>query len=230
MRTIPSRFVCRNEGRFQPEEPAGVRRNRARGRTGRRRATISHDSGRSQDANGGRHGASRLCKPAQLRQVQWLQRLTWSKHFAASPYSAGAIIWRVTTETGWDTASLSQDQQGKVLTNVYLSAAARGWSYTFIYQMIDDADTFGVFLNTNPLMPKMAATYIHNLTTILGDTNSNVSATPLSYSISDEPPRYTIGSCKEQRYLRACSMERSGYRRECYRNDCSAASYDGQCV
>ena len=149
LRTIPSRFVCRNEGRFQPEEPAGVRRNRARGRTGRRRATISHDSGRSQDANGGRH---------------------------------------------------------------------------------DDADTFGVFLNTNPLMPKMAATYIHNLTTILGDTNSNVSATPLSYSISDEPPRYTIGSCKEQRYLRACSMERSGYRRECYRNDCSAASYDGQCV
>jgi hypothetical protein len=74
-----------------------------------------------------------------------------------------------------------------VLTNVYLSAAARGWSYTFIYQMIDDSDSFGVFLNTNPLTPKMAATYIHNLTTILGDTSSNFTVTPLDYTISDEP-------------------------------------------
>ena len=156
---------------------------------------------------------------------------TWSRHFAASPYSAGVIIWRVTTETGWDTASLSQDQQGKVLTNVYLSAAARGWSYTFIYQMIDDADTFGVFLNTNPLTPKMAATYIHNLTTILRDTNSNFSThTAQLLHLRRALHGTRLAHAKEQRYLRACSMGRSGYRRECYRNDCSAASYDGQCV
>ena len=112
---------------------------------------------------------------------------TWGKHFPAAPYSAGPGMPRVTTETGWDTASLSQDQQGKVLTNVYLSAAARGWSYTFIYQMIDDSDSFGLFRNTSPLTPKLAATYIHNLTTILADTTSNFSVIPLSYTISDQP-------------------------------------------
>ena len=112
---------------------------------------------------------------------------TWGKHFPASPYSAGPAMPRVTTETGWDTASLSQDQQGKVLTNVYLSGAARGWSYTFIYQMIDDSDSFGVFKNTSPLTPKLAATYIHNLTTILADSTSAFTATPLGYTISDEP-------------------------------------------
>jgi hypothetical protein len=113
---------------------------------------------------------------------------TWGRHFPAAPYSAGPSMPRVTTETGWDTASLSQDQQGKVLTNVYLSAAARGWSYTFIYQMIDDSDSFGLFKNTSPLTPKLAATYIHNLTTILADTTSNFSATPLGYTISNQSP------------------------------------------
>jgi hypothetical protein len=112
---------------------------------------------------------------------------TWGKHFPASPYSAGPGMPRVTTETGWDTASLSEDQQGKVVTNVYLSAAARGWKYTFIYQMIDDSDSFGVFKNTWPLTPKLAATYIHNLTTILADTTSDFSVTPLDYTISNEP-------------------------------------------
>jgi hypothetical protein len=53
--------------------------------------------------------------------------------------------------------------------------------------MIDDSDSFGVFRNTNPLTPKLAANYIHNLTSILADTSSNFSARQLAYSISNEP-------------------------------------------
>jgi len=110
---------------------------------------------------------------------------TWSKHYAALPYSAGPALPRVTTETGWDTGSgITEDEQGKVLVNVYLSAAKRGWAYTFIYQLMDDSDSFGLF--TSSLTPKLAATYIHNLTAILADSSSSFSAAPLSYSITNE--------------------------------------------
>jgi hypothetical protein len=110
---------------------------------------------------------------------------TWSKDYAALPYSAGSALPRVTTETGWDTGSdITEDQQGKVLVNVYLSAAKRSWAYTFIYQLMDDSDSFGLF--TSSLTPKLSATYIHNLTTILADSSSSFSTTPLSYSITNE--------------------------------------------
>ena len=103
------------------------------------------------------------------------------------PMRQAPSIPRVTTETGWPTGSISGDQQGRLLVNVLLSAAARGWFRTFIYQMIDDTDSFGLFTNTQPLAPKLSATYIHNLTTILSDGTSNFQSTPLSYTIPSEP-------------------------------------------
>jgi len=137
------------------------------------------------------HGTPKLRgKPKRAAMTEWT--VTFSARLGTRisrlrPIRRARGMLRVITETGWDTASVSQDQQSKVLMNVYLRAAARGWSYTFIYQMIDDSDSLGVFLNTSPLTPKVAATYIHNLTTILEDTSSNFSATPLSYTISNEP-------------------------------------------
>ncbi len=49
---------------------------------------------------------------------------------------------------------------------------------------MDETDSFGVFYAVGA--PKLGATYIHNLTTILAD---NVSASPgtLNYSIPNEP-------------------------------------------
>ncbi len=114
-------------------------------------------------------------------------RDTWSKHYPASPLGTGASIPRVTTETGWDTVHISQNMQGKVLTSVYLDAAVRGWAYTFIYQMIDDVDTLGLFQNTTPPTPKLAATYIHNLTSILADASSAFTPTPITYGVTNMP-------------------------------------------
>ena len=75
-----------------------------------------------------------------------------------------------------------------MLTSVYLSQAARGWAYTFIYQMIDDSpDAYGLFTNTTPPTPKLAATYIHNLTSILADTSSAFTPTPITYSVANNP-------------------------------------------
>ena len=72
--------------------------------------------------------------------------------------------------------------------NTYLAQFKRQWHYTFIYQLRDGEggnDNLGLF-NSNST-PKLAATYIHNLTTILADTTSVASPGFLSYSIINEP-------------------------------------------
>ena len=113
---------------------------------------------------------------------------TWNMRFSASPYSAGPRLPRVTTETGWPTdGSITPDQQGKLLVNVYLSAAKRNWSYTFIYRMFDDTwATWGIYA-LDHTTPKLAATYIHNMTSILSDTSSDFLPAALDYSIPGEP-------------------------------------------
>ena len=72
--------------------------------------------------------------------------------------------------------------------NTYLAQFKRGWRYTFIYQLRDGEggnDNLGLF-NSNST-PKLAATYIHNLTSILADQIPVGSPGILNYSIIDEP-------------------------------------------
>jgi hypothetical protein len=117
--------------------------------------------------------------------------VTWYKNYPGYSSAQLQSLPRVTTETGWGTlgaGSLTELQQGKLLLNVYMAQFKRGWSYTFIYQMIDnqggDTAGFGLFHADNT--PKLAATYIHNLTTILAD-NSSFTPGALNYSIPSEP-------------------------------------------
>lgn len=94
----------------------------------------------------------------------------------------------MTTETGWTTSNGGADNQGKVLINVYLAQFKQGWTNTFIYQLRDNdggfTNTFGMFDPNNNA--KLAATYLHNLTTILRDTAVFTPGT-LNYSIPTEP-------------------------------------------
>ena len=117
--------------------------------------------------------------------------VTWYKNYPGYSSAQLQSLPRVTTETGWGTlgaGSLTELQQGKLLLNVYMAQFKRGWSYTFIYQMVDnqggDSAGFGLFHADNT--PKLAATYIHNLTTILAD-NSSFTPGALNYSIPSEP-------------------------------------------
>jgi hypothetical protein len=112
---------------------------------------------------------------------------TWREGFAAAPLSAGRAMPKVTTETGWPTdGSITEDQQGKLFVNLYLSAKKRNWSHTFIYMMFDEfGQNYGLFHQN--ATPKPAATYIHNLTSILNDTTSLFSPVALSYSITGSP-------------------------------------------
>jgi hypothetical protein len=116
--------------------------------------------------------------------------VTWYKNYPGYSSAQLQSLPRVTTETGWGTlgpGKLTELQQGKLFLNVYLAQFKRGWRYTFIYQMHDgeggDTVGFGLFHADNT--PKLAATYIHNLTTILADNTSFTPGT-LTYSVLGE--------------------------------------------
>jgi hypothetical protein len=117
----------------------------------------------------------------------------WAKGYPGYTSAQLQRIPRVTTETGWDSVSDpgGEPVQGKVLVNTYLAQYARGWRYTFIYELGDGEGGGGhQGLFHADWSPKPAATYIHNLTTILADE----SAAPgqrtgtLRYAIANQPP------------------------------------------
>jgi hypothetical protein len=65
---------------------------------------------------------------------------TWRKGFAGYPNADLAKLPRVTTETGWVTGGekgLTQEQQGRLYLNLYLSQFTRGFKHTFY--MLRDA-------------------------------------------------------------------------------------------
>jgi hypothetical protein len=114
---------------------------------------------------------------------------TWNKGFSGYSNAALPGLPRVTTETGWLTqgsGAITQDQQGRVLVNLYLAAFKRGWSYTFVYMLRDDPvqGYWGLF--DTGYQPKKSGTYLHNLTTVLADTGARAPGR-LSYAIANEP-------------------------------------------
>ena len=116
--------------------------------------------------------------------------VTWRGNFRGYSTDQLLTLPRVTTETGWDSTDGSGGEriQGTVLVNTYLAQFKRGWRYTFIYQLRDGeggSGNQGLFHPNST--PKLAATYIHNLTTILADKPTVAPPASLGYSIIDEP-------------------------------------------
>ena len=117
---------------------------------------------------------------------------TW-KGYPATPI-VSCTMPKVTTETGWPSTSITQDQQGKLMTNVYLSAAKLGWQNTFVYLLFDEPQAgnagWGFFSpsdGTANVRPKLLGTYVHNMTTILSDTSSKFIPGTVPYSVANEP-------------------------------------------
>lgn len=116
--------------------------------------------------------------------------VTWRGRFPGYSQADLMALTRVTTETGWDSVSDlgGERTQGIILLNTYLAQFKRGWRYTFIYQLRDGEGGDGSQgLFGRNAVPKLAATYIHNLTSILDDHASNGPRGSLDYSIIDEP-------------------------------------------
>ena len=121
---------------------------------------------------------------------------TWRGGFPGYTHQQLETLPRVTTETGWDSVSNpgGEATQGSVLINTYLAQFRRGWSYTFIYELGEGEGGGGnQGLFHNDWSPKLAATYIHNLTSILADVGSENTERrrfkdTLNYSIAGKPP------------------------------------------
>jgi hypothetical protein len=115
---------------------------------------------------------------------------TWKRRFAGYSNAELEALPRVTTETGWDAPTIGEEQtQGTVLVNTYLAQFKRGWRYTFIYELGEGeggGGSQGLF--HKDWTPKLAATYIHNLTSILADDFSDATSPGrLKYSIPNQP-------------------------------------------
>ncbi|MCP3380874.1 RHS repeat protein [Bradyrhizobium sp. CCGUVB4N] len=108
----------------------------------------------------------------------------------------------VITETGYTTLSttpylgVNESVQAKSILNTLMDAFKDGVGTTYLYELLDrnssSSDTnaqshFGLFYDDGT--PKLAATAVHNLTTILNDdgTGSGQPTSPLSYTLSNMP-------------------------------------------
>jgi hypothetical protein len=97
----------------------------------------------------------------------------------------------VTTETGCTIGGpITEEVQALNLMNLYLAQFKRGWSYTAVYLLRDRTDeggnqTFGFF--KPDYTPRKAATYLHNLTTILADKGKPDRPGRLDYVLVEQP-------------------------------------------
>ena len=100
----------------------------------------------------------------------------------------------VITETGYETnpadsySGADQTVQAKLTLDTLMDAFKAGVSETYLYELFDEGGSdFGLF-NADGT-PKLVATAIHNLTTLLADPGSTSSFTPgsLSYAVTGLP-------------------------------------------
>jgi hypothetical protein len=80
--------------------------------------------------------------------------------------------------------------QACLYLSVYVDQFKRGWKHTAIYLLRDRSDeggnqTFGFY--RPDYTPRLAATYLHNLTTILADIPSKNTLGRLNYFIANQP-------------------------------------------
>jgi hypothetical protein len=114
---------------------------------------------------------------------------TWRGGFTGYSNAELTKLPRVTTETGWVTSgsgAITQEQQSRVLMNLYLSAFKQGISYTFVYMLRDDPNQGYWGLFDTSYNPKKSGAYLHNLTTILADKGARTPG-KLNYSVAGQP-------------------------------------------
>lgn len=120
---------------------------------------------------------------------------TWRNKFQGYSEEQLKSLPRVTTETGIAVGTddvITEDLQGRLFLDLYLSQFKRGWKYTAIYLLkgrVDEPahETYAFY--KLDYTPKKAAEYLHNFTSILTDSNEDNGPTgSLEYSLSNDFP------------------------------------------
>lgn len=97
----------------------------------------------------------------------------------------------VYNETGYSNSGTYGDNiglqgQGAYTLDLLMDDAQEGIARTYLYELMEEGDGFGLFTSGNA--PTPAATAIHNLTSILGNNGPvSCTVTPASYSVSGLP-------------------------------------------
>jgi hypothetical protein len=116
--------------------------------------------------------------------------LTWAEGFQGYTIASAANVPHVSTETGaYTTGGYTFDQQGKTAVALFIDSAINGTLRTYWYTAFDqtsDGTSFGWY-KSDHATPKNAAVYIHNLTTILADSTTNFTVTPITVGVSGAP-------------------------------------------
>jgi hypothetical protein len=123
--------------------------------------------------------------------------VTWEKGFKGYSTMSVLTVPKVVTETGYvvgDDSRCSQDQQGKGTLEIFLdyfkqNALPSFEPYVSIFEMVDGeggcCGTYGLY--TSAYQPKLAATYLHNMTTILADAGGMFTPGSAQVSVTAEP-------------------------------------------
>lgn len=115
--------------------------------------------------------------------------LTWQNKFKGYAEEELITLPKVTTETGVRVGDcdggVTEEVQANHYMNVYLAQFKRGWSYTFIYEFLDDPDGAFGFYKSDYKTARKSAHYLHNLTTILSD-NKSFKPKSLAYKIDNQ--------------------------------------------
>lgn len=117
--------------------------------------------------------------------------LTWMKKFPGYSETELLTLPRVTTETGVRVGDMNgavtEEVQANNYLNVFLSQFKRGWSYTFIYEFLDDPDGAFGFYKSDYKTARKSAHYMHNFTGILQDQDRKFKPGKLAYEIPSCP-------------------------------------------
>ena len=117
--------------------------------------------------------------------------VTWRNKFQGYTEEQLATLPRVTTETGTVIRGpVTEEMHGLHLLNLYLAQFKRGYAYTSVYILRDRTDergnqSYGFF--RPDYTPRKAAIYLHNLTTILADTDTLTEPGQLDFEILNQP-------------------------------------------
>ncbi|MBI5832343.1 MAG: glycosyl hydrolase [Armatimonadetes bacterium] len=116
---------------------------------------------------------------------------TWRAGFPGYGEEELATLPRVTTETGvLIDGPFTERVQGLLYLSLYLAQFARGWQHTSVYLLRDRSDeegnqTFGFY--APDYTPRLAAHYLHNLTTVLADPDPHAWPDSVDCRLLDPP-------------------------------------------
>lgn len=117
--------------------------------------------------------------------------VTWARGFRGYTQEQLNTLPRVSTETGTKIGGpVTEQMHGLNLMSLYLAQFKRGYAYTSVYLLRDRSDedgnqSFGFY--KADYSRRLAAIYLHNLTTILADKGILARPGQLDFTIADQP-------------------------------------------